>query len=395
MQRTAEHMGIFRFYNTATHGYYYHVTLSRNGVLHQRDFHESRCGGTDQACKLAHAWRDLIVATYQAMPLAAFCAILRSNNTSGIPGVSRTVKGPSASNDPSRRAYWQAHIPLGDGKGRVKGFSVYMYGEEEAKRRAIAARMQGLQELEGVIFRGRMEPQGISTQDDMAQLQALLRKPAERQEKQRQQALARNARRHDEQLRAEQKLAQEKLAEQTALAAPINRSGEPYISRATASAGTSAYWRVSLIRQGVRHRKSFTDSTYGNAEHALAAARAWRDALFLKFPLEKRATIAQRITAANTSGVTGVSRSTELHKGTLCHFWTGFSPKIKGYPRRGKKFSVAKYGEEEAFALAVQARAQFVATLNDARYGHHRAARKMMHLLAPDDAASSTHTTPQ
>ncbi|PWF39001.1 AP2 domain-containing protein [Massilia glaciei] len=68
--------------------------------------------------------------------------------------------------------------------------------------------------------------------------------------------------------------------------------------------------------------------------------------------------------------------------GALTQSWVAHSPKLKGQTKRYKKFSIAKYGEEKAFALAVQAREVFVAELGEVGNFHHRAARKTMRALA-------------
>ncbi|MEJ7806921.1 MAG: hypothetical protein WKG03_13495, partial [Telluria sp.] len=117
---------------------------------------------------------------------------------------------------------------------------------------------------------------------------------------------------------------------------------------------------------------------------SLLAAKAWRDELFSTLPVSSKATVATRVNATNTSGVAGVTRTREVQKGELRHYWIGYSPKMKGHSRRSKKYSIAKYGEKQAFALAVTARDAFVAELGDVEAPHHRAARQMIRTLRPD-----------
>jgi hypothetical protein len=378
----ADQIGIFRMFSRVRGGYYLNVTLHRDGKIFQKHFLEKRCGGAENAFKLAQAWRDTIIAEHPAMSMAKFCSIVRSNNTSGVPGVYRAIKRDSAKNGrESQRAYWQASIPLGNGKCRIQNFSVRTYGEDEAKERAIDARMHALRELDGIAYRVAQQPQPVSTEDDIARLAAALRAPAERRQRQAQERAARQL--HNE-VCAVAKLAQAQAAEEAALGRPTNRTGEPYIGRYATAKGTSFNWRVSIFRQGARHSKIFSDSTYGGAEGALLAAKAWRDELFCALPVDSRAQVAVRVNSTNTSGVAGVTRTQEMQKGKLLQCWVGYSPVIKGQSRRSKKFSIAKYGEEQAFALAVKAREAFVAAVGDVEAPHHRAARQMMRALRPE-----------
>lgn len=382
----ADKVGIFRLFSPVRGGYYFHVMLRRNGKLYQKDFFEKRCGGGPNAFKLAQAWRDTIIAEHPAMSMAQFCSIVRRNNTSGVPGVYRTVKGSTGQKRAvSPCAYWQARIPLGDGKIRIQNFSVRTYGENETKQHAIDARMHGLRQLNGIAYRLAQQPQPVSTEDDMVRLAGALRVTAERRLRravERQQYLVeREAKHSHDEVRAVEKLAQALAAEETALCSPTNRTGEPYIGRYASAKGTSFYWRVSIIRQGEGHRKAFTDSVYGGADGALMAAKAWRDELFCTLPADNRAQVAVRVKTTNTSGVAGVTRTREMQNGKLGQFWVGYSPIVKGQSRRSKKFSIAKYGEEQAFALAVKAREAFIAELGDIEAPHHRAARQMMRAL--------------
>jgi hypothetical protein len=376
----ADQIGIFRHFHRASGGYYFHVMLQRDGKIYQKDFFEKRYGGAENAFKLAQAWRDTIIVEHPAMSMAKFCSIKRSNNTSGVPGVYRCVKTHnSAKNEGAPpRVYWKAGIPLGDGKTRFQSFSVRTYGEDGAKQRAIDARMHGLRELDSLAFRAAGQPHPVSTDDDIDRLAAVLRAPAERRLRK---AVEREARQLHDEVRAAEKLAQAKAAEEAALGRPTNRTGEPYIGRYATKKGTSFSWRVSIVRQGACHRKTFSDSTYGGAEGALLAAKAWRDELFCMLPVDSRAQVAKRVKSSNTSGVVGVTRSQEMQKGKLGQFWIGLSPFTKGKSQRRKKYSIAKYGEEQAFALAVKAREAFVAEMGEVTVPQHRAAKQMMRIL--------------
>ncbi|MES2264692.1 MAG: AP2/ERF family transcription factor [Pseudomonadota bacterium] len=390
MRHTADRIGIYRLCDLKRGGDYLHVVLRRNGKTFNKEFFEKRCGGEQRTLQLAQAWRDSIIDAHPAMTVAQFCAIVRSNNTSGVPGVIRNDKR-SSKGKPVPRIYWHARIPLGGGKYRYQNFSVNTFGEEEAKRLAIAARLQGLRDLDALVFRIDMQPKPVSSQEDIELLEAALSERAERLAKRSAQAtLGAELRSTKRQLtaqitaqRAADRLAQSQAEEQATLKEATNRSGEPYIGRYMTSEN-NGNWRVSLIRQGTRHRKTFSDSVYGGAGPALLAAKAWRDQLFLTLPAHSKAQKATRINTTNTSGVAGVHRSRERHVSPALEYWVAHSPKEKGRPGRTRKFSIAKYGDEQAFSLAVQAREAFVAELQDAQYLHHRAARKLLQTIEAD-----------
>ncbi|MFM9436085.1 hypothetical protein ACFDR9_003162 [Janthinobacterium sp. CG_23.3] len=381
--RAPDLVGIFRRHHPDRGGYYLHVSLQRQGKIFQKYFNERRNGGEQATLTLARAWRDGVIAAYPAMPLGQFCGIVRINNTSGVSGVSRAVKGRRRKDGGVlERAYWCARVPLAAGRYRYRSFSVAVYGEDGAWQRAVDARLRGLAELDGILYKADRQIRPASTAADFALLDARLRAPEERRQ---QRADARQARLQSVEQRAAQRLALAQAAEDAALAG----GGEPYIGRYTNANGVDRYWRVSMVRQGSRHRKTFSDSVHGGAAPALLAAKAWRDQLFLALPVENKASRAARVNAANTSGVAGVNRARTLRNGEAWDAWVAHGPKVKGLPSRSKKFSVAKYGEERAFALAVEARAAFVAEFSGTAYWHHRSARKMRRALDPAPPAAA------
>ena len=380
-RHTKDDIGIYPLCDPKRGGRYVHVFVHRNGKLFEKDFFERRCGGEANTRQVALAWRDRVIDENPAMSLADFCSIVRSNNTSGVPGVMRHDKRQqSGQGGAAGRVYWVARIPYADGQSRSLSFSVATFGEEEAKRRAVEARLQGLRDLDGQVFRPDMQPQQVSGPDDIAALDAALRAPAERR--------ARKAAER-EQISAGFKARLQRAAERRSRAladdaAALRRvrtnSGEPYISRNAAPGGGSDYWRVSIERQGKKHRKTFTDSMYGGKDAALLAAKAWRDRVFIVLPLDTRAQVAARVNATNTSGMAGVHCCNDNQGATTR--WVARAPKAKGQPSRSKTFSIAKYGAEQAFALAVQARQAFMAELDDAQFMRHPAPRQLLETLS-------------
>ncbi len=120
-------------------------------------------------------------------------------------------------------------------------------------------------------------------------------------------------------------------------------------------------WQVRLQRRGKKYAKFFSDSAFGGPRIALVNAREFRDQLISK--LEDQAKNQARIcnqSSRNSSGVVGVSKiSITAANGNTYHFW-----QATWSPQPGKrccvKFSIQRYGESQAFELAVQARIEAI-----------------------------------
>ncbi len=123
-------------------------------------------------------------------------------------------------------------------------------------------------------------------------------------------------------------------------------------------------YRVSFTRHGKNVAKLFRARDYDNASSALRAARAWRDRMCRTLPPETKQEFSQRVRPDNTSGCPGVYLKRQVvrrgdWRGEYVH-WQAQSPQgVK--PFRSRSFSVDRYGFDAAFALAVKARAEFVA----------------------------------
>lgn len=117
------------------------VTINRRSALIDRRFSWKEYGGMDQALKAAIAFRNQVNREYSPLTKRQMCATLRSNNTSGVPGVFRLLDktGP----------YWKAHIHYADGRYKSRQFSINKYGAEDAYRRAVEARRMLLQDTDG------------------------------------------------------------------------------------------------------------------------------------------------------------------------------------------------------------------------------------------------------
>ena len=119
-------------------------------------------------------------------------------------------------------------------------------------------------------------------------------------------------------------------------------------------------WVVTISRKGKKHFKSFSDARHGNKNKALAAAKEYRDEILSRYSPQTLKEYCSIVKRNNRSGISGVSRYAQKepdNDGNLRWYWVAsWSPE----PGKTKKvkFSVKKYGEEEAFRKAVQAREQ-------------------------------------
>lgn len=122
---------------------------------------------------------------------------------------------------------------------------------------------------------------------------------------------------------------------------------------------TTGGYLVRITRRGKLHAQLFADRDYGGKRKALAAAKAHRDHLEQKLRGYSRRKLAEKPRVNNTSGIAGVRYVEETDprwksKPTYRYWIAQWSP--QGGGRRTAKFSVEKYGDEEAYRLAVKAR---------------------------------------
>ena len=117
-------------------------------------------------------------------------------------------------------------------------------------------------------------------------------------------------------------------------------------------------WQVRLQRRGVKYAKYFGDGAHGGPENALGVARAWRNELLRQIEASEQARICTR-SVRNRSGVVGVSKVTVVTNGASYRFWQATWSPAPG-ERRCVKFSINRYGDREAFKLAVIARKEGV-----------------------------------
>lgn len=121
-------------------------------------------------------------------------------------------------------------------------------------------------------------------------------------------------------------------------------------------------WQVRLQRKGVRFTRFFSDENWGGRSAALERARQFRDRLLARLDRQGQGQVRSHAVPAarNRSGVVGVARVVNVGvNGIEYASWqASWSPEPG--TRRSVRFSVLRYGEDEAFRLACDARVRGV-----------------------------------
>ncbi len=149
MNQTSSRYGI-RWIPGRTYGGW-HAKIIRMGQPYEKYFSSLTFGGIEPARLVAQAWLEGMALKTPAMTKAQFCAISRSNNTSGFPGViRRKVTRKLKTGQLNEQDFYVARSPKGQRKVKERSFSVAKHGEAEAFRLAIEARKTFLAEVEGL-----------------------------------------------------------------------------------------------------------------------------------------------------------------------------------------------------------------------------------------------------
>ena len=145
-------LNIRRVDHDASSTHCWRVTVQRRKQIFVRDFSDGRHGGRQPALQAAQLYRDALINAHPPLTKPAYCAIRKKNNRSGISGLMRVDKWQVHYGRRSRRLYGEAQWPIGNGKSRHKKFAITKYGEEGAKRKALAARRAALKALATQTF---------------------------------------------------------------------------------------------------------------------------------------------------------------------------------------------------------------------------------------------------
>jgi len=129
--------GIRRIDNPLTRTHSWHVSVQRRGKIITRHFSDGVYGGKQKSYQEALAFLQAAGQSQQRMLRREYADILRKNNASGVPGVSRHQSGG--------KEYWNARWPTAAGQHKSAKFSVAKYGDQKAFELALAARRSGLE----------------------------------------------------------------------------------------------------------------------------------------------------------------------------------------------------------------------------------------------------------
>ncbi len=133
-------------------------------------------------------------------------------------------------------------------------------------------------------------------------------------------------------------------------------------------------WRVRFSRRGIMYAKTFYDLACGGSKKAKAQAIAWRDERLAELKALTVLEFHKQKRSNNVSGVPGV----HFHKRPEqpLGFWQA---KIRFHDgkSRAKSFSVLKFGEKDAYRLAVAARSDLLESVKNGPYLHHPVAKQL------------------
>lgn len=144
------------------------------------------------------------------------------------------------------------------------------------------------------------------------------------------------------------------------------RKRDPWYAIRTRKGARGIVYRVSLCRAGQTVWQLFRERDHGSAREALKAARQWRNQIARELEPETKQAFSQRLLPTNTSGQPGVYLKRQLVRRNGSEYeylhWQAQSP-AGAKPWRSRTFSIDRYGYDAAYELAVQARAELVATV--------------------------------
>lgn len=120
------------------------------------------------------------------------------------------------------------------------------------------------------------------------------------------------------------------------------------------------------MRNGVMHQKFFSDGMYGGKSGSLREARLHRDELLGLYPKPERGNVYNKMTARNTSGYPGVSKSGSYRKGHYYEAWQAHWTLPDG-TRVSRRFVFSPTGRSERAArrLAIKARREGLAAIEE------------------------------
>lgn len=119
-------------------------------------------------------------------------------------------------------------------------------------------------------------------------------------------------------------------------------------------------WKATIRRASAYIQRIFSDGSNGGREAAYQVAVAWVNEQFKKYPVKSRLDSIQHLRRDNRSGVSGVYRYPIDGSNPPGAHWGAKWRLTPNTLPQNRKFSIARYGEEKAKRLAIQARIQGV-----------------------------------
>ena len=131
-------------------------------------------------------------------------------------------------------------------------------------------------------------------------------------------------------------------------------------------------WYVRIYHEGKTHSKLYSDKKYGGKERALKFAKKARDLAMDKikgrYRLRKKKPNLVTSTTGSNTGVVGVYKTKRTYKSGNTYYYY----KIYWRPRpnkvKSREWSIQKYGEDEAFRLAVEFRDNVMREIHGKKY---------------------------
>jgi hypothetical protein len=122
-------------------------------------------------------------------------------------------------------------------------------------------------------------------------------------------------------------------------------------------------WSATVNRASGKTHRIFSDGTSGGREAAYQLAVAWVEEHFEKFPLKSRTARNNTLRRNNRSGVPGVFRHPTDSSDRPGAYWSAHWVVTPHTRPKIRKFSIDRYGEEQAKQLAIQARTRAMQAL--------------------------------
>jgi hypothetical protein len=139
---------ISRIDNKSNATFGWEVRIRRRNKQINRFFSDSKYeNDAHKSLLAAMESRDLLIEKVPVLDRIERAELKRANNSSGIPGVSRTMNSKSYKEQTYNYAFWQAYWSPKTGVTKSVRFSVKKYGEKQAKKLAIEARKNAINEI--------------------------------------------------------------------------------------------------------------------------------------------------------------------------------------------------------------------------------------------------------